>query len=425
MILACKLLSFSPHHLVDDAGVALDNLHNLGRDVFFDVVGHGDAVVAVGIHRHCGIDCLQEGLFVDACDKETCLVERFGAFRAGADANCRERVADACEKGAFFGERAAVAHDGECVHLQAVVVVESERFMLNHALVELKARGGETVTAARVAAVKNRHIILFGHLVDGGKEARKVLLGVDVFFAVGAEQNVLTFFEAEAGVNVARFDLREILVQDFGHGATRNVRAFLGQAAVSEIAAGMFGVGHVHVADDVHDAAVGLFGQAFVLAAVACFHVENRDVQTLCGNGRKAAVGVAENQQSIGFASNHKLVAAIDDVTDGCAKVIAHGIHVDFRILEAQILEEHAVQVVIVVLAGMRENAIKVLAALVDNCREADDFGARTHDNQKFQLAVVGEFHITVISLYIHIFSWILRLRYAPLRMTRRFSASG
>ena len=38
----------------------------------------------------------------------------------------------------------------------------------------------------------------------------------------------------------------------------------------------MFGVGHVHVADDVHDAAVGLFGQAFVLAAVARFHVENR-----------------------------------------------------------------------------------------------------------------------------------------------------
>ena len=232
MILACKLLSFSPHHLVDDAGVALDNLHNLGRDVFFDVVGHGDAVVAVGIHRHCGIDCLQEGLFVDACDKETCLVERFGAFRAGADANCRERVADACEKGAFFGERAAVAHDGECVHLQAVVVVESERFMLNHALVELKARGGETVTAARVAAVKNRHIILFGHLVDGGKEARKVLLGVDVFFAVGAEQNVLALFEPETFVDVASLDCRQVLVQDFGHGAAGYVRAFLGQAAI-------------------------------------------------------------------------------------------------------------------------------------------------------------------------------------------------
>ena len=52
----------------------------------------------------------------------------------------------------------------------------------------------------------------------------------------------------------------------------------------------MFGVSHVYIADDVHDAAVGLFGQAFILAAVACLHVEDWDVQALCGNGRKAAV---------------------------------------------------------------------------------------------------------------------------------------
>ena len=146
-------LILSPNHLVDDAGVALNDLHDLRTDVFFDVVGHGDAVVAVGVHRDGGIDSLQKGLFVDAGDEEACLVKRFGAFRAGADADCRERVADACEEGAFFGERAAVAHDGECVHLQAVVIVESERFVLNHALVELKARCGKAVTAARVATV--------------------------------------------------------------------------------------------------------------------------------------------------------------------------------------------------------------------------------------------------------------------------------
>ena len=206
------ILELSPDHLVDDAGVALDDLHDLGRDVFFDVVRHGDAVIAVG------------------------------------------------------------------VHLQAVVIVESERFVLNHALVELEARGGEAVTAARVATVQNRHVVLFGHFVDGGKEAREVLLGIDVFFTVGAEQNVLALFEAEAGVNVARFDLCEVLVQNFGHGAAGYVRAFLGQTAIGQVAASMFGVGHVHIADDVHDAAVGLFGQAFVLAAIASFHVEDWDV---------------------------------------------------------------------------------------------------------------------------------------------------
>ena len=54
------ILGLSPHHLVDDAGVALDDFHDLGRDVFFDVVRHGDAVVAVGVHRDGGVDGLLE-----------------------------------------------------------------------------------------------------------------------------------------------------------------------------------------------------------------------------------------------------------------------------------------------------------------------------------------------------------------------------
>ena len=71
-------------------------------------------------------------------------------------------MADTREEGAFFGERAAVAYDGEGVHLQAVVIVETERFVLNHALVELEATCGKAVTAARVATVQNRHVVLPG-----------------------------------------------------------------------------------------------------------------------------------------------------------------------------------------------------------------------------------------------------------------------
>ena len=398
-------LELSPDHLIDDAGVTLDNLHDLGTDVFIDVVRHGDAVVAVGVHRYCGINSLQERLFVDAGDKEAGLVERFGAFGAGADAHSRERVADAREEGAFFGQGAAVAHDGKGVHLQAVIVMESEGFVLNHALVELEAACSQTVSAARVAAVKNRHIILFGHLVDGSKEAREVLLGVDILFAVGAQQNIFALFKAQTLVNVTGLNCRQILMQDFGHGAARHVRTFLGESAVGQIAACVFGVGHIHIADDIDDATVGLFGQAFVLAAVTGFHVENRDMQTLSANSREAAVRVTENQQGIGLAGDHQLVATIDDVPDGSAKVITHGIHVNFRILEVQVLEEHAVQVVVIILASVRQDAVEVLAALVDDGGQADDFGARTHDNQEFQLAVVGKFHVAVVCLDIHYFT--------------------
>lgn len=191
-------------------------------------------------------------------------------------------------------------------------------------------------------------------------------------------------------------------MQNFSHRATRYIRTFLRQTAISQIATSMFGIGHVHVADDVHNASIGLFGQAFVFAAVARFHVENRNVQALCGDGRKTTVGIAEDQQCIWLASDHELVAAIDDVSNGCTEVVTYGIHIYFRILETQVLEEHAVKVIIVILASVRKNAIKILAALVNDSRKTDNLWARAYDNQKFQLTIIGKFHIAIICLYVH-----------------------
>ena len=51
-------LELPPDHLVDDADVGLDDFHNLCRDVFFDVVGNRDAVVAILVHGDGSIDCL-------------------------------------------------------------------------------------------------------------------------------------------------------------------------------------------------------------------------------------------------------------------------------------------------------------------------------------------------------------------------------
>ena len=72
----------------------------------------------------------------------------------------------------------------------------------------------------------------------------------------------------------------------------------------------------LHVGDDVHNAAVGLLGQA----------LGPDDVQ--------AAVGVAQ--------------------------VTAHGLHVDVRIGQLEVLEEHAIEVVIVILPRVRQQAKKV-----------------------------------------------------------------
>lgn len=97
------------------------------------------------------------------------------------------------EEGRFLRKGAAVADYCEGVHLKAVVVVESERLVLDYARVELEAAGCETVAAAWMAAIEDRHIILLSHSVDSIEQTEEVLLGVDVFLAVGAKQDVLSF----------------------------------------------------------------------------------------------------------------------------------------------------------------------------------------------------------------------------------------
>ena len=158
----------------------------------------------------------------------------------------------------------------------------------------------------------------------------------------------------------------------------------------------MLGVGKVHVGDHVDDAAVGLLGQALVLAAVAGLHVEDRDVQALGRDGRETGVGVAQDEQGVGPRRDHELVARGDDVTNGLAQVGAHGVQVDVGVRELEVAEEDAVQGVVVVLPGVREQAVEVAAALLDDLGKADDFGAGAHDDQQPEAAVALERHVEI-----------------------------
>lgn len=52
-------------------------------------------------------------------------------------------------------------------------------------------------------------------------------------------------------------------------------------------------------------------------------------------------------------------------------------------------MEEHAVQVIVVVLTSMGQNYIKVFPSLVDDRCQADDFRAGTNNDEQFQLAII------------------------------------
>ncbi len=89
-------------------------------------------------------------------------------------------------------------------------------------------------------------------------------------------------------MDVAGFDVGEVLMQNFCHRRAGDVGALFGQSALGKIAACVLGVAEVDVGNDVDYAAVGLLGQALVLAAIAGLHVENGDMKALCSDSREA-----------------------------------------------------------------------------------------------------------------------------------------
>jgi len=265
-----------------------------------------------------------------------------------------------------------------------------------HARVQLEAGGLQALAGARVAGVQDRHVVFLGQRVDRGEQAREVRLGVDVLLAVGGQQHVALGLQAELGEDVGGLDLNQICAQDLGHGRARDVGALGRAAGVLEVAARVLGVGQVDVGDHVDDTAVGLLGQALVLAAVAGLHVEDGDVEPLGRDGGQAAVGVAKDQERVGPHLDHQLVGGRDDVADGLAQVRANGVQVDVRVVQRQVAEEDAVERVVVVLAGVRQQAVEVAAALLDDLGKANDLGARAHDDQELQAAVVFKTNIGI-----------------------------
>ncbi len=86
---------------------------------------------------------------------------------------------------------------------------------------------------------------------------------------------------------------------------------------------------------------------------------------------------------------HHQLVARGDDVSDRLSQVGAHSVQVDVRVVQRQVAKEDAVERVVVVLPGVRQQAVEVAAALLDDLGQADDLGARAHDDQELKTTVI------------------------------------
>ena len=125
-------LELTPDHLIYNTGVALDELDNLGAD-FLNIVWYRNAIIAILAHCYCCIYTLQESVSIDTREDEAALVECLWTLCAGTDADSCNRFADRGKERAFLWECAGIRHDSKSVHLEAIVVVEAKRLVLDNA----------------------------------------------------------------------------------------------------------------------------------------------------------------------------------------------------------------------------------------------------------------------------------------------------
>ena len=289
-------------------------------------------------HGHRQLHRLLHVLPADAPDDHGALVQHLGPLGGGAHQHAAK-----AQHGALLGQGAAVGQHAEGVLLQVVVVQKAEGAHTAHQGMELEGPLLDKLHAAGVGGVDHRYLVFLGHVVDGIHQLHEVALVVDVLLPVGGNQDIAPLFQAQPLQGVAGVDGLHVGLEDLPHGGAGDEDGLSVDALPHQVAPGVLGIGHVDVADMVHDFAVHHFRYVPVPAAVARLHVEDGHLQPLGGDGGQGGIGVPQHQQGVGGLLPDHPVAGGDDVAHGLPQVRAHAVEVKIRRPQAQVLKEHLV----------------------------------------------------------------------------------
>ncbi len=169
------------------------------------------------------------------------------------------------------------------------------------------------------------------------------------------------------------------MLQHLAHGRAGLDHRLRPQPLCQQVAAGVLGQRQVDVGEVVHHLAVELLRDPGVEAAVPGLHVEDRDLAPAGRDDREAGVGVAVEQERVGPLLLHHLVAPGDHLGDHLGHALAaHPEHVAGA-GDAELVEEDAVELVVVVLAGVDQHVIGVALQRRQDPGELDDLGPGAH----------------------------------------------
>src|SRR5690606_2332464 len=205
-----------------------------------------------------------------------------------------------------------------------------------------------------------------------------------VLGAMQRDEEILFRLDSQTRKNITCLYLRSIEVEHLFYRIARDENAVAGNPFSKQICAATLGIGHQDIAAMVDDAAVYLFRNAVIEAAVACFHVVDRNTHTLRDHGEKAAIGVSKDQEAIRLFSPNDLFALDHYPPDLFAHAGALDAEIMIRFADVQLPKENVTQALVEVLPGMYDDVITQLVESGNDATQANDLRARTYQRKDF-----------------------------------------
>jgi len=296
------------------------------------------------------------------------------------------------EYGRLLGDRTAVGKDRIGMFLQVNIVYEPEWLEQLHPVMEFQPLRLDTVACPRMGGDDDPLAILLGNAIQDVGQLHQIDLRIDIFFPVCAHDKIILGGQPKTDQYVRGVDLRHIGMKHLEHRAAGLDEPLRRQPFAKQIFPGNGAVGHVDVAGVVNNLPVGLLRHPLIETAVTCFHVKDRNFATLGRDCRKAAVGIAENKQGLGFLLFQHLVNLDDQLPDGLGGIHTCGIEEMIGPAHLQIVEEDLVQLIIIVLPRVDKNMIQMTIQTSHYPGKTDYLGTCPHHCHDFEF-----FHINSI----------------------------
>ena len=123
----------------------------------------------------------------------------------------------------------------------------------------------------------------------------------------------------------------------------------------------MFGVDQIEIADVINDAPIGLLGNVHVETAIPSFHVIQRNLQSARHDSCQRAICIAQDHDSVRLFGSQNLFTLDQRSTQYVSKRGNINAQKMIWLLDIQIIKEHLVQFVVVVLTRVNQDMFSVL----------------------------------------------------------------